>query len=180
MTRHQSTNMKLAFFSLCVFSLLAFALYGQAPAPVAKSSPASDALIAAAKEMKEEQKAFDTALTQARSSFDISQKSLLTQIQEAQKDLNDKVKADKKYAPLIEKISTLQKQGQDLQQHAQTQFAQSANPLQSKIASDKALIEGLIPVVRKENGFPDNAAFDPATQNWSVPKAVEKVAEPKK
>lgn len=147
---------------------------------VVKSSPASDALIAAAKEATEEQKSFDTALQQARSSLDSSQKQLSTQLQDAQKDLNEKLKADKKYAPMLANIETMQKQLADLQSQAQNKFAQSSAPISNKIAVDKTLIDGLVPIVRKENGLSDTATFDPATQKWSTPKEAEKPAESKK
>jgi DNA repair ATPase RecN len=162
--------------------LFAFALLGTSVIAFGqditiKPSPASDALVAAAKEMNEEQKAFDTAIQQARNTLEASQKQLGAQLQAAQKDLDDKLKADKKYAPLVDNIHTLEKQLADLQQQAQIKFSQSSAPMSSKIATDKALIDGLVPIVRKENDLPSTATFDSATQKWS---GVDKPAEVKK
>jgi hypothetical protein len=148
--------------------------FGQTTPITVKPSPANDALILAAKEMTDEQKAFDAALQQARSTLDASQKALGTQLQDAQKDLNEKLKADKKYAPILANIDTLQKQLADLQNQAQQKFGQASAPISNKIATDKALIDGLVPVVRKENGIPDTTTFDPATQKWSEAKVAEK------
>lgn len=145
-----------------------------------KASPASDALVSSAKEMTDEQKSFDTAIQKARTSLESNQKTLASQLQSVQKDLNDKLKADKKYAPMLASIENLQKQLADMQTQAQQKFAQSSGPISSKIATDKALIDGLTPVVRKENDLPDTAQFDSAKQTWTVPKVADKPVEPKK
>lgn len=183
MTTHRSTNIKLALFSLLTVGCLAAVLFGQEPAVnvvVVKSSPASDALVSTAKELTDEQKSLDTILNQARSSLDMQQKSLSKQLQDTQKDLEEKLKADKKYSPVLANIQALQKQLADLQTQAQSKFAQTSAPIQNKIATDKALIDGLVPVVRKENQLPPIAMFDPATQKWSLPKEADKPVEVKK
>lgn len=136
-----------------------------------KSSPAEDALVQAAKDLSAEQQTVNTARQQAINSLNASQKDLQQQLQATQKELTDKLKADKHYAPLMDKIDTLQKQLQEAGAQAQQEFNQKAGPIRSKMNTDSALIIGLIPVVRKENGLPDTAIFDPVTQTWKNPAA---------
>lgn len=159
--------------------LLALTLSGchaQTPA-TPKASPASEALAHAAKDIGTEQKAFDAALHQAKATLDVSVKDLQKQNADLNKTLNDQIRADKKYKPMFEKIDAIQKQIQALNTDATNKFSQSVGPLNNQIASDKALIEGLEPVVRKENGWPDSATFDVATQTW---KGIPQPAEEKK
>lgn len=139
-----------------------------APALSVKSSPASDSLNQAARDYIAEKKTFDDSLSSARTGLEGSQKDLNKQIQDTQKQLNDEVTADKKYKPLIEKIAALQKQVADLATAAQQQFQQKVGPVQSKMNSDYTLAQGLIPIVRKENGLPDTASFDLTTQTWKT------------
>lgn len=161
-------NLGKLVFVLVGASAIAF---GQAGNPVTvKSSPASDALVSAAKEMTDEKKSYDTALGQARTTLESSQKTLGEQLQAAQKDLNEKLKADKHYSPALANIETLQKQLAELQSQAQQKFSQASGPISNKISTDKALISGLIPIVRKENNLPDTTTFDPATQKWTEAK----------
>ena len=134
-----------------------------------KSSPASDALIAAAKEYTSSQAALDTMRQQAMSALQQNQKALQDQLTAAQKSLDDKIRADKKYKSEFDNIANLQKQLTDINTTANTKFGQQASPLMQKINTDKPLMDGLIPIVRKENNLPDNAAFDEKTQTWSVP-----------
>jgi hypothetical protein len=131
-----------------------------------KGSPAADALVSTAKDLTSEKKSLDTALQQARSSLDLSQKTLRDQLMALQKDLNDKLKADKKYASSLSQMETIQKQMQDAGNAANSKLQQSAGPISAKVAQDQALIDGLIPVVRKENSLPDTATFDVGTQTW--------------
>lgn len=145
-----------------------------------KPSPASDALNRAAQESVTQQKSFDAILSQARVAADTSQKSLQTEIQKANADLLAELKADKKYKDKLAAIDVLQKGLQTAGQKAEQKFVQDAGPLQNEIGKDKLLIEGLIPVVRKENDFPPTANFDTATQKWTLPKASDKPVEPKK
>jgi hypothetical protein len=182
----KGNTMKKAFVMLSLLAALAVELFGmsvvahgQAPVTV-KPSPASDALVTAAKEMTDSQNAFDTALQQARNGLEMTQKSLANQLQAAQKDLSDKLKSDKKYAPALANIETIQKQLNDLQNKTQQNFTQSSAPIQNKIAINKTLIDGLIPIVRKENNLPDTATFDASSQKWTTPKTADKPAEPKK
>jgi len=169
-------TMKKAFVMVSLLMALAVELvgmtvlaHGQTVITV-KSSPASDALVTASKEMTEGQKSFDTALQQARSGLEINQKSLSDQLQTVQKDLSDKLKADKKYAPILADIDRLQKQLAGLQNDAQQKFVQASAPISNKIATDKALIDGLIPIVRKENDLPSTTTFNSTTQKWTEPK----------
>lgn len=146
--------------ALCVASA-----FGQV---TVKSSPAADALVSAAKDLSTEKKSLDVALQQARSTLDTSQKAIKDQLTALQKDLNDKLKADKKYAPDLDKMEKLQKQLQDSGNEATNKFNQVGGPISTKVAQDQALIDGLIPVVRKENGLPDTATFDVETQTWKA------------
>jgi len=160
--------MKLFLVPVLLFSSFSLA---QAPSNVSvKSSPASDALVKAAQELVTEQKSFDTMISQARSASEASQKSLQAEIQKANAELQAELKSDKKYKGKLNKIDTMLKQLQSSQQEAQSKFTQESSPIQSAIYKDKALIEGLSPVVRKENNLPADATFDPVTQKWTSPK----------
>lgn len=135
-----------------------------------KSSPAEDALIQAAKDYNIESKAYNDAYQQARSAVDASQKDLQKQFQDAQKSLMDKLKADKHYASMLDALNAIQKQMQDSNTVATQTFQQKAGPIQNKMARDNALIQGLIPIVRKENGLPDTATFEVGKGAWTQPK----------
>lgn len=156
--------------------ILYAALFAVATLPcLAQTSPASEALDHAAKDVATEQKSYDTALMQAKSTLDASMKDLQKQSADLTKSLNDQLAADKKYKPMLDKISVLQKQLQSLSSDASQKFAPTAGPIQNQIATDKALVDGLVPVVRKENGWPDTATYDSATQTWKgIPPAAEK------
>ena len=118
--------------------------------------------------MTETAKSLDTATQQARSAFDMSVKSLNDSLSAKTKDLMDELKSDKKYAPKLKEIETIQQQQKDAISEAQKKFNASAGPLQQKVATDQALIDGLVPVVRKESGLPPTAKFDAKTQEWST------------
>lgn len=153
--------------------LLSAIVMAQTPATI-KSSPAADALVQASKDYNTEKASFDTSLQQARSSLDQNQKDLQKQLTDLQKELGDQLKADKKYKPMLDKIESLQKQVTDLSTTAQREFDQKVGPIATKMNSDKGLIDGLIPIVRKENNLPDNATYDPATQKWTTPAETKK------
>lgn len=164
-----------------VLMLVTGAVYAQKPTDLApKDSPALQTLIQLSIDKAADQKAFDIKLQQARSSLDQAQKALNDQLQSEQKDLNGKLQADKKYKPLLDQIADTQKKVNEAGQAAQATFTKDAGPIQQKVATEAAQIEGLIPVVRKENGFPDNAAFDVATQKWSEAPAVPAMKAPDK
>jgi hypothetical protein len=74
-----------------------------------------------------------------------------------------KANLDSTNKPLAEKLS-------DNNQKAQQAFSADAGVLQNKVNSEAVQIEGLIPVVRKENGFSDSTTFDAATGKWSEKK----------
>jgi hypothetical protein len=164
--------MKAFIFTL----LLAAPSFAQAPkaeaAPpvtpviLVKDTPASKALISAAKDAAETQKNFDNALLQAKSGLDVSQKNLSSSLDAKTKDLHDKLLSDKKYAEAVKEIDTIQNQIQNLSKTANTKFQEQSGPLQQKIATDTALINGLIPVVRQENELKATDVFDAATQAW--------------
>jgi predicted RNase H-like nuclease (RuvC/YqgF family) len=171
---------KLAFLS--VFLALPLALPAQAatkPAPepaeapttiTVNDTPASEELAQLVKDQAADKAAFDTKVQQANFTYDQNTKALKNQITAAQKDLNDKLTADKKYKPLLDNITNLQKQLTDNGSKIQADFNKEAGPLQQKLNLEANEIQGLIPVVKKENNLPDNATFDPVTGKWSVPE----------
>lgn len=136
-----------------------------------KPSPANDSLVSAAKDSIENTKKLNDALQQAKSGLDMSQKSLSDAYAAKSKELTEELKNDKKYAGKLKELDTISKQLSDSTSQAQEKFKAYAQPLQQKVAVDNALVDGLVPVVRKENNLPDSATFDPATQTWSEPKA---------
>ena len=136
------------------------------PDIVVKDTPASQALIEAAKSQAADQTVFNTKLQQAQYTLDASNKALTEQINAANKDLNDKLKADKKYKPLIDKLTDLQKQLSDNGTKATTSFTQEVAPLQQKIQTESSTIQALLPVVQKENGLPKTVTFDPTSNKW--------------
>lgn len=145
------------------------------PAPLqVKSSPASESLNQAAKDYQSEKTVVDTSLQQARSALENSQGGLTKQLQAAQKELNDEIQSDKKYKAMFDKIRDLQKQIDNATATAQAQFNQKVGPVQSKMNSDKALMDGLIPIVKKENSLPDTATYDSVTQTWKENGAPSK------
>lgn len=168
--------MKFMLFPVLFLSSLAMA---QTPVTV-KSTPASDALVKTAQDLQTSQKSLDTLLQQARTTLDASQKSLQSDIAKANADLLAELKADKKYKDKLTAIDAMQKQLQAVSQQAEQKYQQESGTLQNEVNKDKALIEGLTPVVRKENDLPAAATFDPATQKWTAPKNADKPAEPKK
>ena len=168
--------MKFMIVPTILFSTFSIA---QTPVTV-KPSPAADALVHAAQDLQTEQKAFDTLLQQARTTAVASQKSLQEEIQKSNTDLLAELRADKKYKDKLAAIDVLQKQLQTVDQQANQKFQTEAAPIQNEINKDKALIDGLTPIVRQENSLPNTATFDLATQKWTEPKAVEKPAESKK
>ena len=139
-----------------------------------KDTPAAQSLDKLAKDQASDQKAVNDLFQQARHSLDANQKALQDELQKQTKDLNDKLAEDKHYKPMIDKIKDLNKQLQDVQAKAQAEFQKNAGVLQQKVQSELYQVQALIPVVRKENGLPDNAQYDAQTQKWSVPKAEAK------
>lgn len=153
---------------------------GQAPASPAatpKPTPASETLTTTAKEMVADKANFTNVLNQAKSTMDASGKQLSDALNAKLKALQEKLKADKKYSGEMAEIDTLQKQVATFQSTAEQKFQQQTGPIQQKIATDNAVIQGMVPVVRKENGWPDTASFDVETQTW---KGTAEKVEPKK
>lgn len=149
-----------------------------------KPTPASDALIHAAQDLGTETTAMDTLKKQTDSTVDSSQKAIFDDLKKANEELVTELKADKKYKDKWDNIQKLQGQLQDAAKTIYAKAGQEAAPIQNAIGKDRALIEGLIPIVRKENDLPEGTTFDSATQKWTSPKVaekpVEKPAEPKK
>lgn len=161
---------KSVVLALMLAASTAFAQTKQTP----KASPASDALIQAAKELQAEQKNYNDGFQQAKTTLDASQKQINDQLQAKSKDLSEKLKADKKYKPMLDEIEALQKQLASVGQDAQTKFNQRYGTAQTKLTTDGSIVTTLTPVVRKENDWPDTATFDPATQTWTVPDTAKK------
>lgn len=140
-----------------------------------KSSPASDTLNQAAKELAASNKSMQEIIDNIRNGLNVNQKKQADQLTSLQKELQEKLKADKKYKPLMDQMKAIQEDLQEASQRAQQQFNQQTAPIQQKIQTDTALVQGLIPVVRKENDLPDTAKFDTATQKWKkAPEAAKK------
>lgn len=168
---HWRTVMKLRFM---LPLLIAPALLAQQPAKpkptvdiTVKSSPAEDALVKAAKDVATKQQAYDAMLQQARGTLESNQSAIAKKLTDAQNDLNTKLKADKKYKPIVDNIIALENQLSDASKTVQNSFNQESGTLQQSINTDRALIKGLVPVVRQENGLPDTADFNANTQKWT-------------
>lgn len=144
--------------------------------PSAKPSPASDALVKSAQESTVQQKQFDAAFQTAKAALDAKVKDLQQQNIDLNQQLNTQMRADKKYKPMFDKIDAIQKQIAALNNDATAKFQQIIGSIQTQIATNKALMDGLEPVVRKENGWPETTTFDRATQTWKgIPQpATEK------
>lgn len=166
----------MKFLLVLLFSTVAVA---QTPVTV-KSSPASDVLVKTAQDLQTQQKSLDTILTNAKAGLETGQKALQAQINKANTDLLAELKADKKYKDKFAAIDAMQKQLQATTQQAEQKFQQDSGVIQNEVNKDKALIEGLTPIVRQENNLPDTATFDSTTQKWSTPKAAGNPAEAKK
>ena len=140
-----------------------------------KTSVAETTLNDTAKDLVVNQKSVNDIFQQSRSAMSSDQKILQDQLSAKQKALEAKMRADKKFGPMLEEIDGLVKRLQDTNQKAQSDFNQKIAPMQAKINSEAALMEGLIKVVRQENGLPDDAVYDKDKQTWSIPaKAPEK------
>ena len=140
------------------------------PAEVAiKDTPAAQSLSKLAAEQKADSANINTVFQQARAGLDQSAKSLNEEVQKAQKDLQDKLKEDKHYKPLLDHIADVQKQLQALNGKATTDYQKVVGPVQQKLNTELADIHALIPVVRKENNLPDDASFDMNTGKWTLP-----------
>ena len=135
-----------------------------------KDTAASQVLAQLAKDHAADQTALNTKFQQARASLDQSNKSLNDQIASLQKALQDDLNKDKKYKPRLDQITDLQKKLGENGSNANLAWQKDVAPLQQKVLTEQAQIDGLVPVIRKENGFPDNAAFDAATGKWTVPE----------
>lgn len=162
--------------SIVALALYAFSVYGMSqppppppattPAPIVKQTPASDTLVQTAKDMAAEKSSFDTIRNQARSTVDASSKQLQDALKAKTDAMMTQLKADKKYAVQLAEIDTITKQMSDMSRGANDKFQKDTSPIQQKIATDNALIGGLIPIVKKENGFPDSTTFNVDTQKW--------------
>jgi|ERR1700721_1797657 len=176
--------MKRTRISLVFCFVLAFAVGVQAQTPASKpadptttksvgfgikDTAASQTLVDLAKSEVSDKAAMNTKFQQARGSLDQNVKALNDELKKTQKDLNDRIKADKKYSSEFAHIDDLQKQIQTANQTADDAFRKDAGPLQQKLQTEIAQIDGLVKVVKKENDLPDSATFSDETQKWTVP-----------
>lgn len=160
--------MKRISLVFCLVFAATVGVRAQSPVTV-KSSPAADALIELSKSATADKLSFDQKVNQARGELDATQKTLSDDLQATSKTLTDQVKSDKRYKPLFEKLADLQKKLSDAQANANTILQKDIAPLQSKLQTETAQVDGLIKVVKKENGLPDDASYDVSTQKWTVP-----------
>jgi DNA repair ATPase RecN len=169
--------------ALTILMFAAYAAYPQAKPNelTPKDTPASQTLNQLAKDKATDQKVWDTKLQQARFGLDQQQKTLNDQLQTVQKDLNAKLQADKKYKPLLDQIADTQKKINEVAQSAQANFMKDMGSVQQKLNMEATQAQGLVPVIKKENNFPDNATYDLDTQKWTVPASeTGKAPETKK
>jgi hypothetical protein len=131
-----------------------------------KPSPAEDALVQAAKDAQVQHESFNVAQQQANQTLSTKQKALQDKLNQANVQCWEKVKADKHYRDLVKQIVDAQAELQKSQTDAQTAFAAQTTKVQQAIATDNAQIQGLIPIVRKENGLADTDRFDEQSQTW--------------
>ena len=136
---------------------------------VIKDTPASEALLQFAKDQTADQTAFNTKVQQANFTLNQNNKALQDQIAAANKDLLEKLRADKKYKPLLDNIDNLNAELATTGQKVRDDFSKDAGPLQQKLNFETDEVKTLIPVVRKENGLPDDATFDTSSGKWTVP-----------
>ena len=136
-----------------------------------KSSPASDALVQAAKQEVADQASLDALVKQYREQQSKITTPLQNQLQTVSKELNEKVQADKKYKKYFAQIADIQKKLEEAQKGtgADSALIQQANTLSQKLQSDKAQVEALTPIVRKENGLSDSDTFD-LQKGWTAPE----------
>lgn len=178
------TNVILAVIAVIVVSAFALAIalgYRISiakPQLTAKHSFMSGKLDGAAKDLSEVQKPYSDIIALANADLNKKQQPIQTQIVVAQNELNAKLAVDPKYSPLVDKIKGLQAQLQTVTSAAQQKFAADNAWLTKKAQEDNATINGLIPLVREENGWPETATYDVATQKWTKPTA-SKDAPPK-
>jgi hypothetical protein len=163
-------------FGLTLF-LFSLNLVGQSKADAAKTNevtakdtPASQTLVQMAKQKADDQKVFEAKVSQAKANLDSTNKPLGEKLVAVNNELTAKLKADKNYKSYFEQIASLQKEMSDNNQKAQQAFSVDAGVLQGRVNSESIQIEGLIPIVRKENGFSDSVTFDAATGKWSEKK----------
>lgn len=169
--------MKVSGILAILFATTAFA-QTTAPKPVdqpktdvvIKDTPASQALIQFSKDKTADQAVFDTKIKQAQFTLDQSNKDLQTQIDTANKDLLEKLKADKKYKPLLDNLDNLNAKKNDNGQRISGDFQKDTGALQKKLTIDADEVAALTPVVRQENDLPDTATFNESTGKWTVPE----------
>jgi Skp family chaperone for outer membrane proteins len=147
--------------------LLVAALSMSAQTLTPKPSPALDTLNQAAKDVNTDQSNLNTLIQQARASLDQNQKAITDELTKIQKGVNDDLAKDKKYKDRLDKMQSLQKQLQDLGAKANNELNRNGGAIQQKLQGEQAVMTGLIPVIRKENGWADTVQYNSATQQWA-------------
>jgi predicted RNase H-like nuclease (RuvC/YqgF family) len=151
--------------STAILALIPFSASAQI---TVKPTPAADALNHAASDFQKENKSLEDLVHQAQFGGGQNAQTLQKEMMDLSNKLHVELLADKKYKGEVEAIDKVQTQLKDLQKTTQEKFNQESAPIQQAMATDNALIDGLIPIVRKENGFSDGAEYDRATQTWKV------------
>ncbi len=162
-------------FLLVVIVLTALIAKAQNPSATeltVKSSPTEDVLVSLAKQGVNTQKVINSLLQQARFNLDQKNKPILEEMKKRSAKWQAKIDADTK--DLKDQLDANQKE-------AAMKFQVEIGALQNQVVSLQTL-KILEDIVRKEQGLPDNATFNPETQKWTVPtaKTETKPEEPAK
>jgi multidrug efflux pump subunit AcrA (membrane-fusion protein) len=169
------------FLAILVLAVALPVLAQQPPAATkeitVKSSASQDTLLLIAKQLTEAQKTLNTKFQQAQTSLSENQKTLTAAIVASQNELNEKLKQDKKYAPILDKIDQARKALNSSTEQAQAAFSRDAGTLQNQVNMYAAQMEGIKIVVKKGQSLPDDAVFDSASGKWMVPVKDAPVAK---
>lgn len=142
-----------------------------------KATPASQSLDQVAKDQDTNTKNLNTIYQQAKSVLDSTQKALSDELDKSQKAFDAKVQADKHYKSDLDHIADVKKRLAENSTKAQNDFNAKAAPISQNLQLEQAQIQGLIPIVRKENGWPETVNYNLSTQKWAD---ASKPAEAKK
>lgn len=157
--------------SLTVLMCLAFAAFAQESKELKpKDSPAFQSLMLATADKAKYEAEAEAKRQQAIAELGSTNKPLIDKMQALQKDLQDRLKKDHHYSKQLAEIEAIQSQLSEAGKKAQATFTSTVGPIHLKVQEDKAKIDALVPIVRKENGFPDDSQFNEQTKKWEVPK----------
>lgn len=155
---------RIAVLTILCTAVAAFAQAKKELTP--KDTPASQSLIRINKEKAQAESQASAKQHAAIAELNKNNKVLIQQMQDLQKEIQDKLKKDKHYKSLLTKIEAIQKQLNEAGKKAQTSYMEEVGPLQGKVQSDTEQIKALIPIVRKENGFSGMVIFNETTGKW--------------